>query len=208
MSGPLGKQALLLLALCAGCRNWRAHVDPARAAQDPEQGPLDDATPITFEAKHFQVTLTPRASYHLVGYAVETSRELLDQWDFVMPLDVGVAWGDPAAPTVLARLSFPLSERDLSRGYHMGPGLAALPADLASHLANNHLIPATDEVRRTLDRIRIGDLVDLRGQLVDVRIRDRDGRLRLAWPTSLSRSDVGSGACEVFWVEEATRERP
>ncbi|MHB8419659.1 MAG: hypothetical protein ACYDCL_16405 [Myxococcales bacterium] len=195
------------LSFAGGCRDWRRHVDPSLAAGDPEQGPVDDASPIELELRGYRVTLTPRATYHLTGYAVETSRELLDRWDFVLPLDVAVAWGPVADPAVLERLSFHLSERYLSYSYSLEPGLPPLP-DLASHLSNNHLIPSSEDVRRTLDRLGVGDWLSLSGRLVDVRIHDRDGKLQLDWPTSLSRTDVGSGSCEVLWVEQAERERP
>ena len=77
---------LALLLLASACRDWREHVDPARAAAEPDQA-LIAAEPIEFEAKHHHVRLTPRAAYTITGYAAETSRKLLDEWDFVMPLE-------------------------------------------------------------------------------------------------------------------------
>jgi hypothetical protein len=57
-------------------------------------------------------------------------------------------------------------------------------------------------------RISIGDLGTLRGKLVDVDIRDGDGRQAFRARTSLTRDDVGSGACEIVWVESIEDERP
>jgi hypothetical protein len=199
--------ALAALLLVAGCRDWRSRVDPALAAAEPEQVLLSDEPPISFEAKGHQVTLTPRAAYRITGYAVDTSRALLDEWDFVLPMDVALAWGPVADPEVLRHMKFHLSGRYVSWWYEggaAGPGQAAIQA----HLANHHLVPASDEVAREMKRIRTGDRVTLRGKLVDVTIRDRSGRTAFQSRTSLSRDDTGSGACEQMWVEAVEVDRP
>ena len=196
-----------LIALAGGCRDWRLHVDPTRAAGEPEQVPVADAPAIEFEARHHRVRLVPRASYRITGYAAETSRKLLDQWDFVMPLDVALVWGPVADPVVLQHMKFHLSERYVSYWYD-GATPAGVVAKLASHVANHHLIPADEEVAKALDRIRVGDLVALRGRLVDVEVRDAGDRQVFRSRTSLTRDDVGSGACEILWVESAEVERP
>jgi len=204
----MGRPALAasLLLLCA-CRDWRTRVDPARAAAEPEQVALAGAAPIDLEVKGHHVRLTPRATYAITGYAAETSRQLLDQWDFVIPMDVALVWGPVADPAVLAHMKFHLSERYVSYWYD-----AELPqrvvGKLKSHVANNHLVPADDEVSAALARIRVGDLVTLRGKLVDVAIRDPGGREVFRSRTSLTRDDVGSGACEQIYVESVEVERP
>lgn len=187
------------LALLPGCRDWRSRVDPARAAAEPEQAPLDDA-PILLERKGHAVRLTPRASYRITGYAVETSRHLLDDWDFVLPMDLALAWGPVADPAVLAHMKFHLSGRYVS-WWHDGRGGAPDVAAIRNHVSNNHLVPASADVERDLGRIRVGDLVTLRGKLVDVEVADRAGRVVHRSATSLSRDDAGSGACEQVWVE-------
>jgi hypothetical protein len=198
---------LVLLTLASGCRDWRQHVDPSRAAGEPDQVLVADEPSIEFEAKHHHIRLQPRAIYKITGYAAETSRQLLDKWDFVMPMDVALVWGPIADPAVLSHLKFHLSERYVSYWYDATTPSSAV-GKLPSHIANNHLIPADEEVARALDRIRIGDLVTLRGKLVDVGIHDGDGRQVFRSRTSLTRDDVGSGACEIIWVESVEDERP
>lgn len=197
----------VLLLLVAGCRDWREHVDPARAAGEPEQVLVANEPAIEFEGKHHRVRLQPRATYKITGYAAETSRQLLDEWDFVMPMDVALVWGPVADPAVLSHMKFHLTERYVSYWYD-GATPSITRGQLPSHIANNHLIPATEEVAKDVARIRIGDLVTLRGRLVDVDIRDTHGRQVFRARTSLSRDDIGSGACEIIWVESAEVERP
>ena len=79
---------------------------------------------------------------------------------------------------------------------------------IQSHVANHHLVPASEDVAREMKRVAKGDRVTLSGKLVDVEIRDRAGRIAFRSPTSLSREDVGSGACEQLWVESIEVERP
>ena len=196
--------ALLLLT---ACRDWRTRVDPGRAREEPEQILVAGAPPIELEARDHRIILRPRARYRVTGYAVETSRKLLDQWDFVMPMDLALVWGPVADPAVLAHLKFHLSGRYVSYWADAGTPPRAV-VQLPAHVANNHLIPATPEVGKALDGIRIGDLVTLHGQLVDVEVLDPGGRPAHRSRTSLTRDDVGSGACEQVYVEAVEVERP
>jgi hypothetical protein len=205
--GGLALHGLAPLALLSACRDWRSRVDPSRAASEPDQVDVAGEPPITFEKKGHEVLLTPRATYRITGYAVETSRHLLDEWDYVLPMDLSLVWGPMADPAVLARMKFHLSGRYVS-WWHDGGGPMYAQQVMESHLANNHLVPATDEVAKELSRIRVGDLVTLRGKLVDVEIRDRSGKVVHRSRTSLSRNDIGSGACEQVWVEAVDVERP
>ena len=57
-------------------------------------------------------------------------------------------------------------------------------------------MPGNADVKRALARVRVGDIVELEGLLVDL-WRDDGGQAR----TSLRRDDTGAGACEIIWVE-------
>ncbi len=186
-----------LLAACS-CTDWKSRVDPVRAAAEPDQVLLREEPTITFEAKGHEVRLTPRAAYRITAYAVDTSRALLDEWDFALPMDLALAWGPVADPAVLRRMRFHLSGRYVSWWAEDG---SLPPQVIQNHVANHHLVPANEEVAREMKRVRKGDLVTLRGKLVDVEILDRAGRSAFRSRTSLSRDDVGSGACEQLWVE-------
>jgi hypothetical protein len=70
---------------------------------------------------------------------------------------------------------------------------------LAPHITNIHVIPATDRVYGQLRKIRHGELVTLRGLLVD--LRDADGRV------AASSTTRGDRACEIMWLEDVRIER-
>jgi hypothetical protein len=69
--------------------------------------------------------------------------------------------------------------------------------EIEIHSANMHMIPATPAIEDRLTALRTGDVVRLRGYLVEVWARDG-----WRWRSSLSREDTGAGACEVVWLEE------
>lgn len=196
---------IALLVVTAGCKDrWREKADPAKTTEVPEQVAISNGEPIEYEKKGHSVKLVPRATYRITGYAVDTSSALLDEWDFVMPIDVALVWGVAAKPAVLKNTSTHLSRRYVSYWYH---GADIEMPELARHIANNHLIPSSPAIEKALLRIREGDLVTLRGKLVDVEIADARGQVRFKSPTSLTRDDVGSGACEQIWVEDVEVER-
>lgn len=68
--------------------------------------------------------------------------------------------------------------------------------EIQSHSANMHMIPADAAIEKALKSIRPGQLVTIRGNLVEANASD-------GWKvrSSLSRTDVGAGACEVVLVK-------
>ncbi|MEZ7922714.1 MAG: hypothetical protein QMB80_05010, partial [Acinetobacter towneri] len=65
-----------------------------------------------------------------------------------------------------------------------------------------HIIPANPKIAKDIQKVKRGDLVRLKGELVEVKDHD------LVWTSSLTPTDTGDGACEVFrvssiqWIEK------
>ena len=111
-----------------------------------------------------------------------------------MPEDLALGWGRMSENRVLSGLVIDQG----ARFYSWRTRSTAWPiprAEIVEHSANTHVIPATGALREQLDRLRIGQVVRLEGELVD---GDRDDGATLR--TSLTRSDSGSGACEILLV--------
>ena len=68
--------------------------------------------------------------------------------------------------------------------------------EIAQSLANTHIIPANENIEKELESIIKGNIVEMSGYLVNIK-----GEKDSFWNSSISRSDTGGGACEVFYVE-------
>ncbi len=179
--------------------DWRDQVDPGLVAADPEQTPVR-GVPTALKFGDVEAILTARARYRIRAYALIVDASMHDAWSDVARLDVAFGWGPVAKTSVLRRLSFHLKRRYVS--VRWGARLPLGPREVMNHLSNHHLIAADSEVAETLAKLRPGDLVTLEGDLVDLQVHGQTMR------TSLSRTDVGNGACEVVFVEHVDRQPP
>ena len=139
----------------------------------------------------------------LAGFSVDA--RVLSREDYhigresdLSPTDLALGWKRMRDDAVLSRLSISQS----SRWYHYRwSGDAPLPpAEIAQSSANMHMIPSNAAVAASLHRVRPGDHVRVDGWLVEA--DEADG---WHWRSSLTRDDVGDGACEVVYVCAITR---
>lgn len=163
------------------------------AAAAPQQSP----TPAQrWQHDEFQVEALARIA--LTARVLSRRDYSFDTESALSPTDLALGWGRMSDSAVLAEL-------DISQGnrwyqYRWGAPGPPIPADeIVRSSANMHLIPADASVAAALQRVRVGELVQLRGQLVEVRRGDG-----WHWRSSLSREDSGAGACELIWVESLT----
>jgi len=109
------------------------------------------------------------------------------------PIDLALGWGAMSDQEVLDQLEI----TQHSRWYYWRA--KALPVSrkvITSSSANMHMIPVNDELEELLDTLKPGHIIEISGYLVAV--RGDDG---WTWRSSLTRTDVGNGACEIVWVE-------
>jgi hypothetical protein len=163
------------------------------AAADPQQSEPDNADPLD----HGDFHLTPRAAFTAEVRVLARERYRLGALAEASPLDLAVGWGPMSDTAVLDQLEIGQANRFYF--WHYDGEEPPIPrAEIETHSANWHLIPESDAVWKTLKRIRVGDVVQLEGELVDVE-RPDVGVMR----TSVSRDDTGAGACEVVLVRSA-----
>jgi hypothetical protein len=142
--------------------------------------------------------ITPLARFELRARVLGTERYRFDRAAQLSPVDFALGWGPMSDSRVLQ--AFTIRQQD--RWYFWSSGAMPIPADqVISHSANMHLIPATEAVRRQLLAVRTGEVVELRGALVQA-----DGMDGWHWVSSLTRTDTGDGSCEVVWVEAVRTE--
>jgi hypothetical protein len=138
-------------------------------------------------------TITPLQPFRLEALVLGREDYLFDRGAEISPTDLALGWGPMADPQVLARID--ISQGD--RWYRWRTDDFPIPRrDIETHSANMHLIPADATVARALEKVEPGQRIVLAGQLVRV-----DGDDGFHWLSSLTREDVGQGACELIWVQ-------
>lgn len=155
----------------------------------PLQIALDDAPQISTG----EFRITPRARFQVEARVLGRKDYRFDAEAALSPTDLALGWGPMARPEVLE----PFDISQSGRFYRWRTDRFPVPREeIEKSSANIHIVPADAYVARELDRIREGDTVRLAGHLIDV-----DGDNGWRWRTSLTRTDTGSGACELLLVE-------
>jgi hypothetical protein len=183
-----------LLAILAW-RDWNqreiVHEPGILVSSGPRQQNLEGGE--SFDRGEFQ--LTRRASFDIEARVLSREDYWFGQESDLSPIDLALGWGVMSDQAVLDRIEISQGSRWYFTRYEF-------PAPVSDHQiitnsSNMHLIPANDWVRGKLEKIRRGDIVQLKGSLVDV-----DSVSGFYWRTSMRRDDTGNGSCEIFFVEE------
>ena len=190
--------ALVAVGLWFGWDDWQQReikrASGMLAVAEPLQRDLAGSTLI----RHGKFTLTPRAEFSVTARVLASERYRMDPTASLMPRDLALGWGPMSDSSVLAQVEISQSGRFYF--WRTRSNVPPIPlAQISASSANMHLIAANASVARTIDRARVGHIIELEGQLVDVR-GDNGWQIN----TSLTRADVGAGACEIIYVERAT----
>ena len=176
----------------AGCEWWMGR--PVK--QSP--GVLVSAEPVQsepvnaaqFDKQGYQIK--PLARYEIKARVLSSERYRWDPGADLVPIDLAVGWGAMSNTAVLEELEIWQS----GRWYQWRTKSFPIPVEeVTSHSANMHLIAADKDVAKQISRARSGQVVTMKGYLVEARRADG-----FTWTSSLSRTDTGAGACELMWV--------
>lgn len=173
----------------AAAESPQAHA--ANIMQPPIQVML--AAPEEFEIAGFAIT--KMATYSVTARVISLQRYHFDRESRVAPFDLALAWGWLADEHILSHFNFNVQGRRL---YYQSKNFTTFTIEeIAGNSANTHIIPANDDIADTIDSLRQDEVVTLQGVLVNVS-DSHDWH----WDTSLSRDDIGDGACEIIYVTE------
>ncbi len=139
--------------------------------------------------------LIPRASYDITARVLGRERYHFDHIANLVPVDLALGWGPMSDSEILKTITISQGARFYTLHWITSPPFP--PNELMLHSANTHIIPATQSLARRLERLRVGEVVHIAGQLVDAERTDGSWAIH----TSLRRDDTGDGACEVMRVE-------
>ncbi|WP_034587802.1 hypothetical protein [Acinetobacter sp. HR7] len=139
-----------------------------------------------------------RGDFRILGSKIYTN----DPQAKFSPIDYAVSWGLFAEPEIARHITVNQYDRFLNWKMDKVP----VPKEQAMQMVSNmHIIPANPQIAKAIKQVKRGDLVRLKGELVEVRDNN------LVWRSSLTPTDTGEGACEVFrvnsiqWIEKVQR---
>jgi len=160
-----------------------------------EEQPVQESTNIP-SLQRDDYDIQPVARYALRAKVLSAERYRMGRMSDLSPLDLALGWGPMSRNDVIEKLDIRQGNRWYYYRWEGTPPIS--PADIIRSSANTHLVPASDSVKSRLLKVRTGEIVKLKGYLIN--IKHRDG---WTWNTSLTREDSGAGSCELMWVEEA-----
>lgn len=169
------------------------------ATQEPVQNYLPTPKLITIEQSPSTWTLIPRASYRIAARVISARTYSADWWDPVSPMDLALGWGDLSYNSFDSQIQWRQNSRWLF--YNWSGELPISTGYIYSHVANVHIIPATDNLRIALTHLKTDDLILLEGLLVDAEKKQGNEPDFQTAVTSLTRTDQGNNSCEIFYVE-------
>lgn len=174
-------------------RDWDSgpieHPPGVLVAERPVQA---DLQPSTFMLGDYQ--LTRKASFEIRARVLSKEPYYLGRTADLAPIDLALGWGVMSDSAILSQIEISQSARWYRTRYDLPPPIA--DKQIIFNSSNMHMIPARKDIERSLKKLREGDIVVIKGTLVDV---DHDSGWY--WRSSMSRLDTGDGACELVYVE-------
>ena len=187
---------IVLFVIGAGHQLYQRSSKPIRQADgvlvvaEPKQVNLDRG-PVW---KQDAYTMQAMAEFEIEARVLSKELYSFGREADLSPVDLALGWGAMSDSAVLKQLQISQSNRFYYYRWQDQPPRP--PEEIASHSANMHLIPTSDSIAKQLKKVRPGEVVHLRGHLVNISAPDG-----WHWNTSMTRADTGAGACEVFRVE-------
>lgn len=158
--------------------------------------------PITKKVKDFEFEITPLAkfngSFKVVYKKVYTysftSTEKINL--HLAPVDLCVVWGNVSRSKYDPFYDVFRTRRGC--GYKLNPAFPFSKSYFKTHFSNLHIIPANENILKAAKTIEYGNKISMDGFLVEGKTKNGSYR----WKSSLTRTDEGEGACELFYVRK------
>ena len=167
-----------------------SHQDNSYTSEEPVQTLYNNGS-FSMGSGDETYTLTPVASYEISAKIVSIKTYNNDLG--ISPVDLCTVWGKIINDQYI---TYSQSNRQCSYRYNGKDSTDV--SYIQSHVSNNHIIPANENISSIIKTIELNDIVTLRGYLVDVTKSNSNGKW--IWKTSQTRYDTENGACEIIYV--------
>lgn len=143
--------------------------------------------------KRLGFEIQPVARYDIRAKVLSIEHYRSGRWAELSPMDFALGWGPMSDNAVIKQLNISQGSRWYHYSWSGAPPIE--PALIIRNSANTHLVPADDHIKSSLLKVLKGEIVRLKGYLINV--KHPDGGF---WHSSLTREDSGDHACELMWV--------
>ena len=157
----------------------------------PKQADVRSLASVTMD----DYELTPRAEFEIRARVLSREDYRWGTEADLSPMDLALGWGVMSDQAVIDRIEISQGSRWYYTRYELPAPISN--REIIQNSGNMHMVPAQNWIRKKLNGIRVGDIVRLRGRLVDI-----DHPSGWYWRTSLRRDDTGGGSCEIVYLEE------
>lgn len=165
--------------------------------KNPIQSLYIGSKKITIDSPDGSFYLHPRASYKIGGKVVGLANYSSGTEANISPIDLCLIWGDITEPDANDYIKYEEGYRYCK--FTISENNKEYSVEYTQvHMSNNHIIPANDNIKDALEKIKESDIVYLEGYLVDVRATLKE-KQQWVWNTSLIRNDHG---CEIIYVKK------
>ncbi len=137
--------------------------------------------------------IEPIAEYTIRARVLGVERYRIDREADLSPVDFALGWGPMSDHRITDQLNISQGKR-----WYQYRWSGVAPIDVGTIIrtsANTHMVPADEDIKNQLLKVRPGDTVTLKGRLINV--KHPDG---WRWHSSTSREDSGAGSCELLLV--------
>jgi hypothetical protein len=193
-----GKKILfIVLVLLAGMayRDWSLreieYPPGVLVAEVPKQVDVERLASVAMD----DYELTPRAEFEIRARVLSREDYSWGTEADLSPMDLALGWGVMSDQAVIDQIEISQGSRWYYTRYQLPAPISN--REIIQNSGNMHMVPAHSRIRKKLKGVRVGDIVRLRGQLVDI-----DHPSGWYWRTSLRRDDTGGGSCEIVYLEE------
>ena len=136
--------------------------------------------------------ISPQQTFAIKARVLSATHYSFDREADLAPVDLILGWGPMSDEAILKDIKITQS----NRFYHWHVDEFFIPrSQIEKNSANMHMIPADKQIEKTLKAVKEGQVVNITGFLVNASRSDG-----WYWKSSLSRDDIGAGACELVYV--------
>lgn len=160
----------------------------------PEPPVQSDTVKESFIFKDF--TITPLANFYVKARVLSKEYYNWGRESELSPIDLALGWDKMSDSKILNHIDIWQSGR-WYKWKTKHPPISI--NEIYKSSSNMHIIPENKTIYSIIDSACIGDIVEFEGYLI--KATKKDG---WSWKSSLSRTDKGNGACELFFVNYAS----